>query len=145
MSAAVLRAASLDDAAEIARLAGVLGYEASAPQIGARLQRLGADPTQRVFVVPEGPSRLLGWIHAGRVLVLETGEAVEILGLVVDPEARRLALGRRLVLEVERWARACAVERVVVRSNAARAEAHSFYPALGYERAKTQHVYRKKC
>jgi GNAT superfamily N-acetyltransferase len=144
MITTVLRAATLEDAAEIARLAGVLGYEASAAQMRTRLQRLGADATQLVCVLPEGPTRLLGWIHAGRSLVLESGEAVEILGLVVDPAARRRALGRLLVRAAERWARECAVECVVVRSNAARAEAHWFYPALGYARAKTQHVYRKR-
>ena len=32
---------------------------------------------------------------------------------------------------------------VFLRSNVARPEAHAFYPALGFERSKTQHVYRK--
>jgi hypothetical protein len=31
----------------------------------------------------------------------------------------------------------------MVRSNAARAESHPFYEALGYVRSKTQHVYTK--
>jgi len=138
-----LRRAHPDDAGEVARLAGELGYEASNAQMRERLERLCADPCHVVFVAADAPSRLLGWLHAGRTLVLESGEAVEILGLVVDPAARRRAVGRALASAAERWAQECAVPRIVVRSNALRPEAHAFYPALGYTLAKTQHVYRK--
>jgi GNAT superfamily N-acetyltransferase len=62
---------------------------------------------------------------------------------VVDPAARRRAIGRALVSEAERWAHQCAVPRIVVRSNALRQEAHAFYPSLGYAPAKTQRVYCK--
>jgi GNAT superfamily N-acetyltransferase len=139
----VLRPARPEDAAEIARLAGALGYEASGEQMRVRLLRLCPDPAQCVLVAGAGAAQLLGWIHAARTLVLESGEAVEILGLVVDPAARRRAIGRALVAAAELWARECGVERIVVRSNAARSEAHAFYPALGYTLAKTQQVYRK--
>ena len=142
-SAAQLRCALPKDASELARLAGELGYEASSAQMRERLERLCADPCHVVFVAADAPSRLLGWLHAGRTLVLESGEAVEILGLVVDPAARRRAVGRALASAAERWAQECAVPRIVVRSNALRPEAHAFYPALGYTLAKTQHVYRK--
>jgi predicted N-acetyltransferase YhbS len=52
-------------------------------------------------------------------------------------------VGRQLVQRAERWARGQGLERIVVRSNALRAEAHSFYPALEYVLAKTQRVYVK--
>jgi GNAT superfamily N-acetyltransferase len=143
MSAELLRSALPEDAAEVARLAGVLGYEASVEQMRVRLDRLRVDTTQLVLVAPAGPVRLLGWIHAARTLVLESGAAVEILGLIVDPAARRRSLGRALVLAAEQWARDCGEERLLVRSNAVRTESHAFYPALGYTVAKTQHVYCK--
>jgi predicted N-acetyltransferase YhbS len=56
---------------------------------------------------------------------------------------RRRALGGALVRAAEQWARECGAERVMVRSNAVRAESHAFYPALGFALVKTQHVYRK--
>jgi GNAT superfamily N-acetyltransferase len=143
MTEAKLRHAHPADASEVARLTGELGYEASSAQMRERLQRLCADPCHAVFVAEDAPPRLLGWIHAGRALVLESGEAVEILGLVVDPAARRRAVGRALVSAAEHWAHECGVSRIVVRSNALRQEAHAFYPALGYTLAKTQRVYRK--
>jgi GNAT superfamily N-acetyltransferase len=139
-----LRPALPEDAPEIARLAGELGYEASAEQMQRRLERLCADATQFVCVASAEAARLLGWIHAAQTLVLESGEAVEILGLIVDPAARRRAVGRALVLAAEAWACASGAERIVVRSNAVRTESHTFYPALGYTLDKTQHVYRKR-
>ncbi len=48
-----------------------------------------------------------------------------------------------LVVEAERWATTLDASAVVVRSNVAREESHHFYPALGYARTKTQHVYMK--
>jgi GNAT superfamily N-acetyltransferase len=143
MTATDPRPARPEDAPEIARLAGALGYQASGAQMRVRLLRLCPDPTQFVYVASAGAGPLLGWIHAGRRLALESGEAVEILGLVVDPAARRRAVGRARVEAAARGACDCGLERIVVRSNAARMEAHVFYPALGYVLAKSQHVYAK--
>src|ERR1700690_206290 len=142
-TAAQLRRALPEDASELARRAGELGYEASEAHMRARLERLGADPDHVVFVAPAPGARLLGWIHAARTLILESGDAVEILGLVVDSAARRGAIGRSLVSAAEDWPRECALPRMVVGSNALRQEAHAFYPALGYTLVKTQRVYRK--
>jgi GNAT superfamily N-acetyltransferase len=52
-------------------------------------------------------------------------------------------VGRLLAAEAERWARLQRLSRLTERSNAARAEAHQFYPALGFARVKMQHVYSK--
>jgi len=49
-----------------------------------------------------------------------------------------------LIEEVELWARKIGAEVVSVRSNTKRAEAHSFYPAMGYKQIKTQAVYEKR-
>jgi len=43
--------------------------------------------------------------------------------------------------EAERWARERGFRKIRVRSNALRTEAHVFYPALGFARSKTQHIY----
>jgi GNAT superfamily N-acetyltransferase len=53
-------------------------------------------------------------------------------------------VGRGLVETVEAWGRARGLEEVLVRSNILREESHLFYVKLGYERSKTQHVYRKR-
>jgi len=45
---------------------------------------------------------------------------------------------------VEAWARCRGLAQMSVRSNATRAESHPFYEGIGYQRTKTQQVYRKR-
>lgn len=142
-----IRAARESDAAELARLSGQLGYPADTALMSERLARIGVRTDHAVFVAESAaaeagrPPALLGWIHVAYGLRLESGESGEIVGLVVDAGIRRSGVGRQLVEAAERWSRAAGLVRIVVRSNAARTEAHSFYPALGYVLTKTQRVY----
>jgi GNAT superfamily N-acetyltransferase len=146
-----IRVARQQDAAEIARLAGLLGYPTDAQTMHARLGELLTRPDQRIAVATPTPAaggladaaRLGGWMHVARHIVLESGEFAEILGLIVDPTARRAGVGRALVAEAERWARAHRLGRLAVRSNVLRDESHTFYPALGFPHSKSQHVYAK--
>ena len=108
-----------------------------------RLRELD-DASQFIIVVELTDGPLLGgWLHAAERRSLETGFRVEIAGLVVDAACRRQGVGAALVAAAEVWARSRRAPGVVVRSNAARIESHEFYPALGYERLKTQHQYWK--
>ena len=75
--------------------------------------------------------------------MIESGERVEIVGLVVDEQARRTGTGRRLVAAAEDWARARGMPELFLRSNVLRTEAHPFYEQLGFLRTKTQHAYVK--
>ena len=137
------RQAGAADAAEIARLAGELGYPADAVVMAVRLGALMADPRRCVYVI-EGEGRLAGWIAVERRLSLESGERVEITGLVVDATARRGGVGRALVATAEAWARGQGIDVVVVRSNVQRQASHPFYEGQDYVRQKSQHVYAKR-
>jgi GNAT superfamily N-acetyltransferase len=88
--------------------------------------------------------RLAGFIGLERRLTIEAGDQAEVVGLVVDADARRGGAGRALIAAAEDWARARGLRELFLRSNVVRPEAHAFYPALGFERSKTQHVYRKR-
>ena len=145
-----IRAAREADAPELARLSAQLGYPSGAAAMRERLARIGARADHAVFVAEplEAPAgnasaALLGWVHVGGGIWLESGESAEILGLVVGAAARRGGVGRRLVAAAEQWSRAAGLARIVVRSNAVRPEAHAFYPKLEYALAKTQRVYVK--
>ncbi|UGB47053.1 GNAT family N-acetyltransferase [Frateuria edaphi] len=137
------RAARTPDAAEIARLAGELGYPVDPDNMAERLDALLGNPRQCVRVI-DGQGRLAGWIAAERRLNLEVGERVEITGLVVDGMARRGGVGRALVGAAEAWAAEQGIDMVVVRSNVQRQASHPFYEHLGYARQKSQHVYGKR-
>lgn len=139
----VLRQARREDAAEIARLAGELGYPAAEPEMRARLAELLGRPEHCAIVAASG-ARLLGWAAAEIRTLLVAGTKAELMGLVVAAEARRLGVGTALVAAVERWAVARGCTQLGVRSNVARAESHPFYECLGYARTKTQHVYSKR-
>lgn len=144
-SACRIRSAGPGDAGQIARLAGALGYPNETEAMRARLASLTATVGHWVAVAcdAQDDAITLGWVHVARCITVETGEYAEILGLVVDPAARRGGLGRSLVAAAERWAREQNLPRITVRSNAVRIESHPFYAALGYRRPKTQHVYVK--
>jgi GNAT superfamily N-acetyltransferase len=131
------------DAAEISRLSLELGYQAGVDETRSALGRMLGSPRYFVVVASSGSGSLLGWAAAERRLMLETGESAEITGLVVAASARRMGVGRALVAAAEQWARGNGFSSVRVRSNITRAESHPFYESLGFERAKTQHAYRK--
>ena len=137
------RDATVGDAAEISRLSAQLGYPAPVEAFETRLRKLLRSSQHAVFVVDANNGRLAGFIAVEQRLIIEYGERAEIAALVVDAEIRRGGVGRALVAAAERWAAELGMQDLVVRSNAARAESHPFYESLGYERTKTQHVYRK--
>jgi len=137
-----VRRATPADADEMARLSDELGYPAQPEQMQARLALLL--PQARQFIaVAASEHALYGWISVERRLLIEYGERVEIVGLVVDARVRRSGVGKALVAAAEDWARAQGVDAITVRSNVARAESHPFYEHLGFVRRKTQHNYAK--
>ena len=139
-----IRPATVDDAAQIARLSAQLGYPADVDTFAARLRAIGARDTHAVLVREGAEGRLQGFVGLEHRLGIESGEQAEIVGLVVDAAARRTGTGRALVAAAEDWARARGLDTLFLRSNVLRGEAHDFYPALGFERSKTQHAYRKR-
>ena len=101
-------------------------------------------PNERHYIaVAMSGARMLGRVHVEHSSSLEEGERAELKGLVVDADARRGGVGRKLVEVAEGWARSRGLPFLIVRSNVVREIAHPFYLALGYSREKTQHYYRK--
>jgi GNAT superfamily N-acetyltransferase len=137
-----LRPMTEADAETVAGLCGELGYASDASEIRERFRAIA--PSALLVVAADDADVPLGFIQAEIVRTIEAGARAHIVGLVVSSRARRLGIARRLIAEVERWALSLGVEAVVVRSNTVRPEAHEFYPAVGYEKIKTQAVYLKR-
>jgi GNAT superfamily N-acetyltransferase len=140
---APIRRAHVEDAAEVARLSGELGYPVSSADVALRLAELLRNERHHILVAADG-GRLLAWLHVEHRLSLEGGDRAELVGLVVDAQARRRGIGRALVGAAESWGRARGLPSLLVRSNVARERSHPFYESLGYSRSKTQHVYTRK-
>ena len=138
-----IRVACLEDATALADLSHQLGYPAAVAEVGRRLERVLASPEDVVYVAHDDAQRVSGWIHGARQDLVESEPRCEILGLVVQREQRRRGIARALVQAVEQWASTRGLRLLSVRSAVSRAESHPFYESLGYERVKSQHVYRK--
>ena len=138
-----IRSAFEADADAIAILTQELGYPADSGTIRERLTGLLARSDYLVTVAQCESGEICGWLQAHSSEELESGFRVEILGLVVATHKRRQRIGRLLIDHAEAWAAQVCAPAIVVRSNVKRDESHAFYSALGYERTKTQHVYRK--
>ena len=136
------RIARMDDAAEVARLCTQLGYPTTTEAMTARMGVYISAGDRQVFVVEQG-DHLLGWIAIEVRTTLETGRKAEIVGLVVDAQARRSGTGKALAQVAEDWVRQHGLDTLMVRSNTARIESHPFYEGLGFVRRKSQHVYFK--
>lgn len=145
-AAACIRPLRRDDAAEAARLCGQLGYPVDAATMAVRLAALLERPaTHAAFAAVDAADdgHLLGMVAVEWRLTIEVGEQAEIVAMVVDADARRTGLGRQLIDAACGWARRQGAAGICVRSNVLRAEAHAFYPRLGFALGKTQHVYVK--
>ena len=142
-----VRRATVEDIPVITRLAGQLGGVTNADALPTRLRRILDHAHHAVFIAEcdmsdDGlASEPCGFVAAEHRLLLQWGELIELIALVVDDASRRQGIGTQLVAAVEAWAARRGVSRVRVRSSLARDASHAFYPALGYQLEKTQHCY----
>jgi GNAT superfamily N-acetyltransferase len=138
-----IRPARQSDAAQLAELAGELGYATATEEIRQRLSRLKPASSHAVFVA-ESSGQLIGWIHVSRNYLLESAVRAEVNGLIVSSKARSQGAGKLLLRAAEEWARKQKCTGVNLRSNVIRDRAHAFYLREGYEHYKTQKAFRKK-
>jgi predicted N-acetyltransferase YhbS len=138
-----IRPARLADASALAILTEQLGYPVAADAMAQRLAAILAAPEDIVLVSCDDRDEPVGWIHVGDRRLLEGDPGCQILGLVVHIDHRRQGRAARLVEAAERWALERDRTTMTVGSNIIRAESHPFYERAGYQRVKTQHLYRK--
>jgi GNAT superfamily N-acetyltransferase len=137
-----IRAARMSDAEDIANLTAQLGYEVDLPLVMERLSHILLRSDQQ-FIVAEIDGRLGGWVHGVISEYVESGRFVTVGGLVVDRHHRMRGIGRRLMEQVEEWAKLQECLIVRLSSSSMRTNAHRFYEALGYTKIKTQYSFVK--
>ena len=136
-----VRLAQAADAVCLVRLTAQLGYDITAEDAAARLQRALNRQDQRFFIADDGGP--VGWLHAARVEYFESGACIVINGLVVDSKCRGAGIGRLLLQRAEQWAREEGIGIVRVWSSDQRQRAHRFYEREGYKVVKTQLAFVK--
>ncbi len=127
----------------IADLSDQLGYPVPPDEMELRLRHMTDDPNHTVLVACLSNGAVVGWIDVGIVFHLQSGAYCEIGGLVVSELVRGNGIGRELVLAGEQWATSRGMKKVLVRSNAKRADAHRFYLRENYTMLKTSAVFEK--
>lgn len=136
----ILRRARLDDASQMAELAGELGYPTEPDDMRSRLEIVGAQENELVLVAEGVGGAVVGWVHVFGAQRLESPPYAEIGGLVVAERARGTGFGHALLAATESWARDRGFGDMRIRSNVLRARAHRFYERCGYESPKSQKV-----
>lgn len=131
------------DAPAVAALSAQLGYPVLPDVLTERLTSIFQEPAHGCFVA-EVNGAVVGWVHVFGVFMLTSPQFfAEIGGLVVDTNARRQGIGRVLMSQAEAWVREHGYPEVRLRSGLHRTDAHEFYRSIGYELAKTSHMFRK--
>ena len=138
-----IRDALASDAAGLATLADQLGYPTEPSVIADRLQKI--DPElERVIVAVHDVHGVVAWLTVRAAVHIHSAPHAEISGFVVDETMRGMGIGKRLMAEVERWARSRSLTTIRLSTNVTRTGAHRFYESLGFRVMKQQYALTKE-
>ena len=127
-----LRSAGAIDADDVAALLCELGYPCDADDAARRIRAIG-DNDRQALVVARVDGLVSGLIALDFMYYLPLDTVTcRITALVVTPSARGQGLGRQLLREAERRARAGGAARLELSSGSQRTDAHAFYKACGF-------------
>ena len=137
-----IRECELKDYQEIAILNKVeLGYNYPPEVTKLRLEKLLEDKGHKILVAIVD-AKVVGYVHACNHDLLYAPHLKNIMGIAVATEYRKNGIGKKLLTEVEIWARE-AGSGVRLVSGAERSGAHKFYMACGYVYNKDQKKFIK--
>ena len=137
-----IRNAETADAASIAALLPDLGYPATENEVGRRLAALGNQLDHAVFVAV-ADEEIFGLCQVQGVRLIASDGYAEVYALVVSEPRRRGGIGTALLTRAVEWAEAGGYHRVRLRSGVHRENAHRFYEAAGFIRAKASFAFEK--
>lgn len=133
-----IRDAVPEDAAALCRLDRVsMGYDYPEDRTAAQLEKLLRSGRDKILVA-EIDGQVAGYLHLTDYELLYAGPMKNVMGIAVDPERRRMGIGKALLEAGEKWAKADGAEGIRLVSGESRVGAHAFYRAVGYEGNKMQ-------
>ena len=135
-----LRSAVIADADDVARLLTELGYPCEIDDAAERIDAIAANDRQ-ALVLARRDGAVCGLVALDYMYYLPLGTITcRVTALVVTPTAQGLGIGRQLLKEAERRARAGGAARIELTSGSQRTEAHAFYRACGYKDSSVRFV-----
>jgi len=135
-----IRQAAKDDALAITELTHQLGYPLSFEQILENINVVIEKKDHDAFVAVF-KNRVIGWVGVAQAFQIESAPFCEIRGLVVHDEFRNHGVGKILIEKAKLWGREKGNDKLRLRCNAKRTEAHLFYQHLGFSEIKEQKVF----
>ena len=135
-----IRIAKPEDATDIALLSEQLGYSITAEQTELNINAINGSVNDVAYVAIDG-DKVLGWIQVFCTIRLESTLFCEIAGLVIDEQYRGKGIGKLLIDHLKPWCREKKCDRLRVRCNAKRGDAHRFYKNAGFNEIKEQKVF----
>ena len=128
---------SAADAEAVNRLSGQLGYPLSAQQTLQNITDVlqSKDHTALVAVHED---KIVGWAGGAYTIMIEVMPHCEINGLVIDENYRGQGIGKMLIEKIKEWAKEKGTNKLSLRCNVKRTEAHLFYEHLGFKEIKQQ-------
>lgn len=120
------------DADDVAALLTQLGYPCDRADAAERIALI-LDNDRQVLLVARHEGAVCGLVGLDFMYYLPLGTTTcRVTALVVTPDAQGRGLGRQLLREAERRARAAGAARIELTSGSQRVDAHAFYKACGY-------------
>ena len=127
-----LRSASAIDADHVAALLEALGYPCDTADAARRIATITANDRQALVVARCG-GMVCGLVAIDFMYYLPLDTTTcRITALVVTTEAQGRGIGRQLLREAERRARAAGAARIELTSGSQRTDAHKFYRDNNY-------------
>jgi GNAT superfamily N-acetyltransferase len=137
-----LRSAGLIDADDVATLLCELGYPCDIEDAARRIRAI-LDNDRQALVVARVDGAVAGLVALDFMYYLPLDTVTcRITALVVSASARGQGLGRQLLREAERRARAGGAARIELTSGSQRSEAHAFYQACGFSGGTVRFIKR---
>ena len=128
-----IRAASAEDAGDMAALLSQLGYPTSSDAVRRRLLALRAEDDVVFVAIQSGRCIGLASVHLIPLFYRDQPLA-RITSLVIDEATRGRGVGSALIEACEKFARERNAERIEVTSGDQRRLAHEFYLGRGFAR-----------
>jgi GNAT superfamily N-acetyltransferase len=128
-----------EDVAEITVLSHQLGYLISTQQSMQNINALMQSEHHAVFVAVD--KKVIGWIGVSYNISLESPPMCEIHGLVIHEQYRNKGIGKMLVEKAKEWSTSKGINKLRLRCNIKRTDAHRFYINAGFTEIKQQKVF----
>jgi GNAT superfamily N-acetyltransferase len=132
-----VRQVTTADTKSINNLSTQLGYPFTEAQTLQNIKAvLSRDDLNAFAAVTQ--NTVVGWIGLAQIIMIESLPYCEINGLVIDENYRGKGVGRLLIEKAKQWTKEKGNDKLKVRCNIIRTEAHLFYQHLGFTATKRQ-------